>query len=176
MNGIKLRAMSIAATAVLLLALPSAASAAEPPPSPYAALAYLAGSCWQGALPGGKDIDTHCFSWVYGGKFLRDQHTVRGAGHEDYLGESIYFWDAAARKLQYLYIESAGGSSLGAVEASGDTLVFPDTSYQEGGQTRVYRSRWQKSGTDAYDVITEFKNKDGWAAGFSAHMKKAASN
>lgn len=160
----------------LLLCLPMAVSAAEAQPSPYAPLAYLADSCWQGALPGGKDVDTHCFSWVYGGKLLRDQHTVHGAGHEDYLGETIYFWDAATQKLRYLYIENAGGSSLGAVEASGDTLVFPETSYQEGGQTQLYRSRWQKSGTDAYDVITEFKGKDGWVPGFSAHMKKTARN
>jgi len=116
----------------------------------------------------------HCFSWVYGGKFLRDNHTVHGAGHEDYRGESIYYLDPATHRLRYLYIESAGGSSLGTVEASGDTLVFPDTSYQEGGHTQVYRSRWQKNGIDAYDVITEFKNEDEWVAGFSAHMQRIA--
>ena len=158
---------------LLLLALPFAACAAEAP-SPYAPLAFLAGSCWQGALPGGKDVDTHCFSWIYGGKFLRDQHTVHGAGHADYLGESIYFWDGAAKKLQYLYIENAGGSSLGAVEAAGDALVFPDTTYQENGETQVYRSRWNKSGADAYDVVTEFRNKDAWAPGFAVHMQKTA--
>jgi hypothetical protein len=161
---------------LLLLVLPLAAFAAEPVPAPYAAMAYLAGSCWQGALPGGKDVDTHCFNWVYGGKFLRDQHRVHGAGHEDYLGESVYFLDAVAHTLRYLYIESAGGSSLGTVEVSGDTLLFPDTSYQEGGHTQVYRSRWQRSGADAYDVITEFKNQDGWVPGFSAHMIKIAGN
>jgi len=161
---------------LLLLVLPLAVSAAELPPSPFAPLAYLAGSCWQGTLPGGKGADTHCFSWVYGGKFLRDNHTVHGAGHEDYLGESIYYVDAATLGLHYLYIESAGGSSLGTVEASGDTLVFPDTSYQEGGHTQVYRSRWQKNGTDAYEVITEFKNNDEWVPGFSAHMQRTARN
>ena len=155
----------------LLLVLPFAVSAVEAPPSPYAPLAYLAGSCWAGELAGGKDVDTHCFSWVYG-KFLRDRHTVHGAGHNDYLGETIYFWDAEARRLRYLYIENAGGSGLGTVEASGDTVVFPDTSYQEGGHTQVYRSRWQKSAPDAYDVVTEFKNKDVWVPGFSAHMTK----
>jgi hypothetical protein len=90
----------------------------------------LAGSCWQGALPGGKDVDTHCFSWVYDGKFLRDQRS--GAGHEDYLGETIYFCDTAAHQLRYLYIENAGGSSLGTVEASGDTRVFPARHWYPG--------------------------------------------
>ena len=161
---------------LLLLVLPFAVSAAEVPPSPFAPLAYLAGSCWQGTLPGGKGVDTHCFSWVYDEKFLRDNHTVHGAGHADYLGESIYFVDAPTQGLHYLYIESAGGSSLGTVEASGDTLVFPDASYQEGGHTQVYRSRWQKNGADAYDVIAEFKNKEGWVPGFSAHMQRIARN
>ena len=159
---------------LLLLVLPLAVSAAEVPASHYAPLAYLAGSCWQGDLPGGKDVDTHCFGWVYGEKFLRDEHKVHGPGHQDYLGETIYFWDAAGHRLQYLYIESAGGSSLGTVEAAGHTLVFPDSSYQEAGQTRVYRSRWQQNGADAYDVITEFKSKDAWVPGFSAHMKRIA--
>jgi hypothetical protein len=156
----------------LLLFLPLAAASADVPPPAYASLAYLAGSCWEGVLPGGKDVDTHCFSWVYGGKFLRDNHTVHGAGHEDSLGETIYFWDSVAQKLQYLYIESAGGATVGTVKAAGDTVFFPDTLYQEDGHTQVYRSRWQKSGDDAYDVITEFKNKDGWLPGFSAHMKR----
>jgi len=157
---------------LLLLILPFAVSAAEAPPSPYAPLAYLAGYCWQGTLPGGKDVDTHCFSWVYGGKFLRDQHTVHGAGHDDYLGESTYFWDAVAQRLQYLYIESAGGSSQGTVEVTGDTLVFPETGYQEAGHTQVYRSHWKKIDADTYDVIAEFKKEDGWVPGFSAHMKR----
>jgi len=39
---------------------------------------------------------------------------------------------------------------------------------------QVYRSRWQKNATDAYDVITEFKNKDKWVPGFSAYMQRIA--
>jgi hypothetical protein len=97
---------------------------------------------------------------------------VHGTGHEDYLGESIYFWDSVAHKLQYLYIESAGGSTVGSVEASSDTLSFPDATAQESGHTVVYRSPWHKTGDDAYDVITEFKKKDGWVPAFSAHMKR----
>jgi hypothetical protein len=58
------------------------------------------------------------------------------------------------------------------VEASGDTLLFPDTTSDENGHTLVYRSRWRKNGGDAYDVITEFKKSDGWVPGFSAHMTK----
>jgi hypothetical protein len=157
----------------LLLLLPTlGALAAEAPASPYAPLEYLAGSCWQGELAGGHDVDTHCFSWIYGGKFLRDQHTVHGPGHADYLGESIYFYDAATHTLNYLYIENGGGSSVGKVESAGGVLLFPETSYMQDGHAQVYRSRWQRRGDDAYEMITEFKKNDGWTPGFSAHMTR----
>jgi len=163
-------------SAVLALAIAGSANAAEPA-SPYAPLAFLAGHCWQGELPGGKkDIDTHCFSWIYGDKFVRDVHTVRGEGHKDYVGESIYFWDSVAKKLQYLYVENAGGSSKGEVEASATALVFPPTAYQEGGKTRTYRSRWMHADADAYDVVTEFSKGDEWAPGWTVHMRKVAEN
>lgn len=147
--------------------------AAADSPSPYAPLAFLAGHCWRGELPGGKkDVDTHCFSWIYGDKFVRDVHTVRGEGHEDYVGESIYYWDSVAKKLRYLYFENAGGSSTGAVETTDAALVFPPTNYQEGSRTQTYRSRWTHSGVDAYDVVTEFRKGDGWNTAWTVHMRR----
>ena len=128
-------------------------------------------------MPGGKkDIDTHCFSWIYGDKFVRDVHTVRGDGHKDYVGESIYYWDSVGKKLQYLYFENAGGSSAGAVEATDVALVFPPTDYQEGGKTQTYRSRWTHAGVDAYDVVTEFKRDDAWTTAWTVHMRKVPHN
>jgi len=167
--------MSRSAIAIAIVAFSLPCSAAELP-SPYAPLAFLAGHCWQGELPGDKkDIDTHCFSWIYGSdKFVRDVHTVRGEGHKDYVGESIYYWDSVAKKLQYLYVENAGGSSKGDVEANDTALVFPPTTYQEGGQTQTYRSRWTHSSADAYDVVTEFRKGDEWTPGWTVHMRKVA--
>jgi hypothetical protein len=148
------------------------AFAAEPE-SAYRPLAFLVGHCWRGTFPDGKVTDEHCFSWVYGGKFVRDQHVVhRGAGQADDLGESIYLWDSAARQLQYLYIESAGGFSRGAVSAEGDALVFPPTHYLENGAEQTYRSRWQRSGDKAYEVVTEFLVKGRWTPGFTVHMQQ----
>jgi hypothetical protein len=56
----------------------------------YQPLAFLAGHCWKGSFPGGKQTDEHCFTWIYEGKFLRDRHTVHGEGQPDSLGESIF--------------------------------------------------------------------------------------
>ena len=155
----------------LLLSLPAAA---EIPSDPYASLAYLAGHCWAGTMRGGKDVDTHCFTWVYDRKFLRDQHVVKGDGHADYVGETLYYFDSADKKLKYLYIENKRGSGAGAVAFADDALVFPPTEFQADGKTQVYRSRWTKSGDDAYEVVTEFKQADGWGGGWNVRMERQA--
>jgi hypothetical protein len=138
----------------------------------YQPLAFLAGHCWKGSLPGGKLTDEHCFNWIYDGKFLRDVHTLRGAGRPDAQGESTYFWNSSAKQIEYLYIESDGGFSRGPVSTDKNVLVFPDTNFVENGKTQLYRSRWQRSGENAYDVITEFKAKDGWVSAFKVHMEQ----
>jgi hypothetical protein len=157
---------------LLLLLMPGFAFALPDPA--YQPLAFLADHCWKGALPGGKQTDEHCFSWIYDGKFLRDRHTVRAQGRPDALGESIYFWNSSATQLEYLYIESDGGFSRGPVSMDKDVLVFPNASFVENGKTMVYRSRWQRSGIDAYDVVTEFQAKDNWVPGFKVHMVRLA--
>jgi hypothetical protein len=141
-------------------------------PSPYTPLAFLAGHCWRGELPAGRGVDTHCFSFIYGKSFVRDTHTVHAESHPDYLGESIYFWDGTSKKLKYLYVESDGGSSEGVVDNADDALVFPATDYQDDGKTQTYRSRWAKNGSDAYDVLTEFKKGDAWTLGWKVHMTR----
>jgi hypothetical protein len=165
------RKVTLAAAWALIACDARAASDASA--SGYQPLAFLIGHCWKGTFPDSHVTDEHCFSWVYGGKFVRDRHVLRpGAGKSDALGESIYLWDATAKELQYLYIESAGGFSRGTVSADGDALIFPPTPYQENGESRIYRSRWQRSGEHAYDVITEFQVKGVWTPGFTLHMQQ----
>jgi hypothetical protein len=143
------------------------------PREEYQPLAFLAGQCWKGQFPGVEKItDEHCFTWIYGGQFLRDRHTVRTPGKPDAEGESIYFWDSKARRLEYLYIESDGGVSRGPVSVETADLVFPDTEFVQDGKAQVYRSRWQPDGANAYQVLTEFKGKDGWVPGFRVHMDR----
>jgi hypothetical protein len=157
---------------LLWLLIPSCVLAEAP--SAYQPLAFLAGHCWKGTFPGGKATDEHCFSWIYEGKFLRDLHTVRTAGKPDALGESIYYWNSAAKQLEYLYIDSDGGFSRGPVSFDQESLIFPDTNFVEDGKIQVYRSRWQRSGSNAYNVLTEFRANDGWVPGFKVHMEQVA--
>jgi hypothetical protein len=154
--------------ALLLAALPALA-APEPASDPYAPLAFLAGHCWKGTMPDGKKTDEHCFEWIYDRKFLRDRHVVKG-GKSDYVGETIYFFNPVEKKVEYLYIENAGGFSRGAMTADGAALAFPPTEFVEQGKTRRYRSRWQPDGDAAYDVLTESERDAGWELGWKVHM------
>ena len=155
-----------------LMAATAVPALAAAPTAPYQPLGFLVGHCWKGTFADGKVTDEHCFSWIYGGKFVRDEHVVHRDGAPDGFGESIYVWDAAAGRLEYLYIESAGGYSRGTVTTDGDALVFPAAGYRENGAEQVYRSRWQRAGADAYDVTTEFQARGQWVPGFSAHMRR----
>jgi hypothetical protein len=145
--------------------------------SPYLPMAFLAGHCWKGALPAqgkSKQTDEHCFAWIYDGRFLRDRHVVRDeAGHTTYQGETTYYWDASEKTIGYIYIEDQGGHSLGSVQPETDALDFPATDLVDNGHTQTYRTRWQRAGEDAYDVVTEFKTKDGWTKAWAVHMQKA---
>jgi hypothetical protein len=172
MKGAAMKLLPSLTLAMTALAPLSPTAAAPGAPSPYAPLAFLIGHCWKGTFPGGAVTDVHCFSWVYGDKFVRDRHVVhRGPGREDQ-GESLYLWDAASSQLQYLYIESAGGFSRGTVSREADVLVFPPSHYTENGEEQTYRSRWQRSGEHAYEVITEFSLKGAWTPGFRVHMQE----
>ena len=105
---INLRHLRTLSALALVASLPAgtAGRAAAPPPSadPYRPLAFLVGHCWKGAFANGNDTDEHCFSWIYGGKFVRDEHVVHRDGRPDAFGESIYMWDSAAGRLEYLDI------------------------------------------------------------------------
>ncbi|HVP33284.1 MAG TPA: hypothetical protein VMT09_06500 [Steroidobacteraceae bacterium] len=171
MRPAALRAL-FTAVAMGITAAPGSPTSASAAVDPYQPLAFLIGHCWRGTFADGAQTDEHCFSWIYGGKFVRDEHVVRRQGRPDGFGESIYLWDSAAARLEYLYIESAGGFSRGAVTAEDGALVFPAASYVEKGETRTYRSRWQRVGDDAYDVVTEFQAKDGWVPGLSLRMQR----
>lgn len=166
-------ACAIAAAAILPAASAAPAARSPSPADPYQPLAFLVGHCWKGSFAQGAGTDEHCFSRIYGGRFLRDEHVVhRGGGGSDEFGETIYVWNSATAQLEYLYIESGGGFIRGTATVDGQTLVFSEAAYIEGGKAMNVRSRWQRSGDDAYDVITEFQVQDRWVPGFSLHMQR----
>ena len=114
----------------------------EPRPAPYLEpQAFLAGNCWKGTFPDGKRTDEHCFEWIYGGQYLRDRHVVAG-GPAPYGGETIYFFDAASKTVQYLYINTLGGASRRQCRGAGRRARVP------GGEVQ----RWE-AGADLSQLL-----------------------
>lgn len=136
--------------ALALLAAPAAPASApasvRPELKPFE---FLVGSCWTGTFPDGKATDTHCFEPVYGGRFIRDRHVVRGA-KMPYEGESIHAWDATRKKLVFTYWASDGSISTGTSEPqpSGE-ILFPE----DHSSGSAIRSVWTPKGADAYEVL-----------------------
>jgi hypothetical protein len=158
--------------AAFALALAPLAAAAAQPVEPLKPFAFLAGHCWKGTFADGKQTDEHCFAWALEGHALRDTHVVRSPGKPDSTGETLYYVDSAARRVEYLYVESAGGFSRGAVEALPDALLFPDARYVEDGESLTYRARWTPKGADAYEAWNEMQVGDGWRTMFKLLLKR----
>ncbi len=153
------------------LALPMPAPAA--PISALQPMSFLAGACWKGTMPDGKQTDEHCFSWVYEGRYLRDVHTVHAEGRPDYVGETVYYLDPSTNKLNYLYFENSGGIGRGTAELQADKFVFPEADYLAAGYSLKYRAQWSKVDDSAYEVHNEIQGKDGkWVTQFKIKLVK----
>jgi hypothetical protein len=140
----------------LLLAAAAPADSMEPNLQP---LAFLVGSCWRGTLPDNSGIDTHCFTPMLRGHFLRDRHNVTPVG---YSGETLYRWDSAARQIRLDYYSSDGLLMAGTASAGEHGLTF-ELGYVAGdGSPTVIRATWTRDGPDAYVVTAEARDHDGW--------------
>jgi hypothetical protein len=156
-----------------LIALGVAAPGALAAPlAGFAPMAFLAGHCWKGAFPGGEVTDEHCFAWLYGGMALRDTHTVRTPGKPDYVGETTYWWDSLAGRIEFVYIENAGGVSRGTLELHDGALVVAPTQYVEDGHAMTYRARWTRVGDDAYEAWSEAESGGAWKTMFRVTLAR----
>ena len=135
-------------------------------------MSFLAGHCWRGEID--KDqTDEHCFSWLYGGKALRDTHVVRSPGRPAYEGESTYYYDSDKRRVEFVYIENAGGISRGTMQPSAGVLVFPPAQYVNGDQVLTYRVRWTPIDDRSYEAHSETQSSTGsWQTQFRVVLKR----
>ncbi|MGH8194448.1 MAG: hypothetical protein ACREQ8_08635 [Woeseiaceae bacterium] len=135
----------------LLLAM--TAPAAEN--SPLQAFDFLAGFCWQGEFADTQAVDTHCYTWVYDEKHLRDVHVVKGDG-PDYRGETIYSVDGATGGVIFRYWNSLGGVSDGRMEFEDGALTSAVEKYVgEDGKPREFRSSLRQLDETQYEARTE---------------------
>ena len=120
----------------------------------FTPLEFLVGHCWMGTFPDGKQTDEHCFEWVYDKKFIRDKHVVRGG--PPYEGETIFRWDAAAKKIAYWYWSSGGFAVTGTLEPSPEGLIFPSRLETAKGEVNI-KAVWMRTG-DGYRVSQSQRN------------------
>jgi hypothetical protein len=157
---VQLATMSLLAALLLTAAQPADAPALSPRLQP---LARLAGSCWRGTFPDGRQTDTHCFTAIYGGSFVRDVHVVENAP-APYSGETLYRWDADQGRIVYDYYASDGSHSDGAVRPAANGLLFPEEAHRSrtGAAPVLIRSSWTFDGPDAYVVLAERMQGETW--------------
>jgi hypothetical protein len=152
---------------VSLPAQQPAAALAQPALQP---LAFLVGSCWSGTQPKGT-IDTHCFSPMYGGHYIRDVHQVTGDARP-YAGETLYHWDAAQKQVRFTYYNSVGGISTGTMHVEKGRLVFPEAHESKDGTRLELRNVWTPEGADTFVVKVDRRAGDDWKEMFRVVFKR----
>lgn len=156
----------------LILALQAASAAPALAPAPeLQPLAFLVGSCWRASFPGGQATDTHCYTAMLGGRYIRDTHVV--AGGPPYSGESIYRWDPQTRSIRYDYYASDGGYSSGSAVATATGIDFPDDRYVGGDGAAMTIRTVQTGGADGYTRVSSARQPDGsWREMFTLRFTR----
>ncbi|MEX2126361.1 MAG: hypothetical protein WD795_20880 [Woeseia sp.] len=146
---------------VLWLAL-SMATAHAADDSPLSPFGFLAGHCWSGEFEESGATDTHCYTWVFGGKHLRDVHVVSGE-EPDYRGETIYSVEGTSGDIIFRYWNSLGGVSDGRIELEDGAILAPGGTYVgEDGKAREFRSSLRQIDDMHYEALTEERIDDEW--------------
>lgn len=154
---------------LLLVASLVSALAQAPPPSPFKPIEFAVGSCWTGAFPDGKQTDEHCFEWVFDKAFVRDRHVVRGG--TPYQGETLYSWDASAKRLVFSYWNSAGQVMPGTVEETPAGVVFLQRLAGGNGPEEI-RAVWTRTGADGYTVAVSQRSSGAWTPMWTMEFKR----
>ena len=146
-----------AGSMLIAMALQGATLAPELEP-----LAFLVGSCWRATFPDSTRTDTHCYTAMLGGRYVRDLHVVEGAP-SPYSGETIYRWDPAARRIRYDYYASDGGYSGGTAEPNATGLGFPEEAYVGlDGRRLTLRNTLVRDGAGAYTATSAMRQGETW--------------
>ena len=115
---------------------------------------FLIGHCWRGPMKQGAEHDTHCFETVFDGQHIRDRHEVKG-GRSVYRGETIYSWNGAEKRIEYVYWNSIGGVSRGSMIPRPGLLDFGHESYTgPDGRKFTISTQWRRIDERSYEART----------------------
>ena len=131
--------------------------------SPLRHFDFLAGHCWRGEFEDNNAVDTHCYTWVFGRKHLRDVHVVSSNG-PDYRGETIYSVDGASGEVIFRYWNSVGGVSDGRILFEDGAIRSPAERYTgDDGKIREFRSTLHQVDEYGYEAVTEELVNSDWS-------------
>ena len=157
------RALSALTAAAFFSFASLTAYADDPDPNPklYGAFWFLVGSCWEGFFEASEaDRIVSCFRPMYRGKAIRMNFVVVQDG-ERRIGETIFSWDGASESLNYVTVDSFGGSSTGQGVADrwddqNERIVFPPADYiTQDGQISRFQNTYEKVSGDQFRHIVE---------------------
>ena len=134
--------------------------------------AFLAGSCWRGTFPDGRQTDTHCFSPIYSGSYMMDRHVVEGAPRP-YSGDTLYRREVMARQVTFTYRASDGSVTQGRAVPIEGGISFPEVHRAADGTVTEIRTSWLRDGDDAYHVRSEAQRAGGpWRTMLDMRMER----
>lgn len=170
------RSLAVALLAALLLPTVPRAGGAEDPLARFGWMRDLAGACWSGSYGdgAGKTSDTQCYE-VQWGKVLRGRIQLTGAHQGEavsgFEGDSVFAWSRKKERIVYTTWSSDGGYGTGEAYVEGAEILFPDA--RKEGQPET-RSRWTRLGPDAYQVVREKREGEGWREVLKVVYRRAA--
>ena len=124
----------------------------------------LAGHCWSAVYPDGTR-DTQCYTTQFG-RFLRGTIEIlpgpAAAASSPYRGDSVFVWNGERSEIAFHYWSSAGSSGVITGRVEGEQLIFPTPARLGGPEVRTV---WTRTGPDAFRVVQQRRNGEGWADG-----------
>jgi hypothetical protein len=158
-----------------MLALILAMQAVTPPSTlahELQPLGFMVGSCWRATFPNSTNSDTHCYTAMFGGRYVRDVHVVAG-GPPGYGGETIYRWDPQVRRIRYDYYASDGGHSSGSAMPTAAGMDFPDDQYLGPDGAAMTLRTVQAGDASGYTRVSSMRQPDGsWREMFTLHFTR----
>jgi hypothetical protein len=116
-------------------------------------------------ITGTEMTDTQEFSWVYGGKFVRNIHYIQGpTGDRFYEGETMFGVDPESGEIVWWYWNSSGGYITGTwVEESEGTFVFEGKNHSnDPNQPKRTRGVAQNISAEGFTMTQYFWQNDTW--------------
>jgi hypothetical protein len=123
-------------------------------------LAFMADACWEGPMPDGKQVASHCVRWFMRGRYLRDRFELKGS-NPPYGGETTYYWDHDLKAVRYIYWANDGGYSTGKMTTDGATVRFDDERYIGKEGEMFVRGTVTPIDSDSFKWQSEMQGKDG---------------